>query len=169
MTTITTEMTRLPRASSLARSLLLTALCTPSPHLVSQSRTQAPATTTPTDNVRAADTAFRAGSAAYQQGDLHTAHVQFARVVHLTPKVAAGHAALGTVLLAEGDARAATTELEQAHRLDPGDTNSSLNLALAYTRLGESGKAIPLFELVDRTDPKSLTSDAIISYLRGVD
>src|SRR3954471_24597672 len=35
------------------------------------------------DTVKAADTAFRAGSEAYQRNDLRTAHTEFAKVVHL--------------------------------------------------------------------------------------
>src|SRR5277367_30826 len=70
---------------------------------------------TANSNLKAADAAFRAGSAAYQRNDLHAAHVEFAKLVKLAPTVAAGHAAYGTVLLAEGDLRSAVTELELAH------------------------------------------------------
>ena len=47
--------------------------------------------------LRSADEAFRAGSAAYLRNDLHTAHIQFAKLVQLAPKVAAGHTAFGTL------------------------------------------------------------------------
>ena len=57
---------------------------------------------TANSNLKAADAAFRAGSAAYQRNDLPTAHVEFAKLVKLAPNVAAGHTAFGTVLLAEG-------------------------------------------------------------------
>ena len=66
--------------------------------------------------LKSADEAFRAGSAAYLQNDLRLAHAQFAKVVQLAPGVAAGHSAFGTVLLAEGDARSAATQLELAHK-----------------------------------------------------
>src|ERR1700759_3960942 len=62
---------------------------------------------TPTSNLKAADAAFRAGSAAYQRNDLRTAHAEFAKLVKLAPTVAAGHTAYGTVLLAEGDLHSA--------------------------------------------------------------
>ena len=90
---------------------------------------------TPTSaaNLKAADAAFRAGSAAYQQNDLPTAHAQFAKLVHLAPNVAAGHTAFGTVLLAEGNAHAAAAELEQARKLDPQDINATLT-SLSPTR-----------------------------------
>jgi protein O-GlcNAc transferase len=112
------------------------------------------------NNLKAAEAAFRAGSAAYQQNDLPTAHAQFAKLVHLVPNVAAGHTAFGTVLLAEGNARAAVAELEQARQLDPHDINATLNLALAYAQLHAYPKSISIFELVDQT----LTPDAAIAY-----
>ena len=40
--------------------------------------------------LKLADEAFRAGSAAYLRNDLHSAHIQFAKVVQLAPGVAAG-------------------------------------------------------------------------------
>lgn len=111
-------------------------------------------------NLKAAEAAFRAGSAAYQQNDLPTAHAQFAKLIHLAPNVAAGHTAFGTVLLAEGNARAAAAELERARQLDPHDNNATLNLALAYAQLHAYAKSIAMFELADQT----LTPDATIAY-----
>lgn len=102
-----------------------------------------------TDTIKAADAAFRAGSEAYQRNDLRTAHTQFAKVVHLTPNIAAGHSAFGTVLLAENNPKAAVAELEIAHKLDSADTNATLNLALAYTQLNDYQRAIPLFQAAD--------------------
>jgi protein O-GlcNAc transferase len=114
-------------------------------------------------NLKAADAAFRAGSAAYQQNDLSTAHTQFAKVVHLAPNVAAGHTAFGTVLLAEGNPHEAATELEHAHKLDPHDPNATLNLALVYSQLRAYTKSVAMFELVDQaTQP--LTPEATIAY-----
>jgi protein O-GlcNAc transferase len=120
----------------------------------------AKATPASTANLKAADAAFRAGSAAYQQNDLPTAHAQFAKLVHLAPNVAAGHSAFGTVLLAEGDAHAAVAELEQARKLDPHDSNATLNLALAYAQLHTYAKSVMMFELADQV----LTPDAAIAY-----
>ena len=120
--------------------------------------------TSPTNaNVKAAEAAFRAGSAAYQQNDLTTAHAQFAKVVHLAPNVATGHTAFGTVLLAEGDAHAAVDELEQARKLDPHDINATLNLALAYAQLHAYTKSVTMFELADQAN-QALTPDAAIAY-----
>lgn len=55
---------------------------------------QAQTSTAPTSNpktsanakLKLADEAFRAGSAAYAQNDLHSAHIQFAKVVQLAPE-----------------------------------------------------------------------------------
>ncbi|HEY6412349.1 MAG TPA: tetratricopeptide repeat protein [Edaphobacter sp.] len=115
------------------------------------------------ENLRAADAAFRAGSAAFQQNDLHTAHVQFARLVRLAPQIAAGHTAFGTVLLAEGDPRTAAAQLELARKLDSTDINATLNLALAYVQLHDNVKAVAMFELVDRAK-QTLSPEAAIAY-----
>ena len=97
--------------------------------------TATPDSTTDQATVEAATLAFRAGHAAMEQNDLAVAHTEFAKVVQLLPRVAAGHSALGAVLYAEGNPSAAVTELEQAHSLDPNDTTATLNLALSYSQL----------------------------------
>jgi protein O-GlcNAc transferase len=117
-----------------------------------------------TVQLKAADEAFRAGSAAYLQNDLHTAHVQFARVVQLAPNVAAGHSAFGTVLLAEGDAQAAVAQLDRAHRLDPRDAGVILNLALAYSQLRDYAGSVKMFRLLDQAKAEALTPQAAVAY-----
>jgi tetratricopeptide (TPR) repeat protein len=112
--------------------------------------------------------AFRAGSEAYQRGDLRTAHMQFARVVRLAPKVAAGHSAFGTVLLAENNPKAAMAELEQAHRLDPGDNGTTLNLAFAHVQLNDRAAAIPLFRAADEAH-EPFTPEQVIAYANALE
>ena len=117
--------------------------------------------------LKSADEAFRAGSAAYQKNDLHTAHIQFAKLVQLAPKVAAGHTAFGIVLLAEGDARSAAIQLQLAHSLDPQDTNAILHLAVAYSQLHDYAKSVEMFQLFDQTKTNpahSLTPQEAIAY-----
>ncbi len=99
--------------------------------------------------VSAADTAFRAGSAAFERGDLRTAHAEFARVVRLAPAIAAGHSAFGAVLLAEGEAKAAVGQLEEARRLDPNskDGHTAVNLAEAYAAVGDHRRAVATFRM----------------------
>ncbi len=85
----------------------------------------------PTGQQAEAETAFRAGLAAVQAGRLEVANAAFARVVQLAPNVAAGHSALGAVLVREGSFAAALPELERALQLDGTDTAAELNLGLA--------------------------------------
>jgi len=117
--------------------------------------------------LRSADEAFRAGSAAYLRNDLHTAHIQFAKLVQLAPKVAAGHTAFGTVLLAEGDARSAAIQFQLAHNLDPQDTGAILNLAVAYSQLHDYAKSVKMFQLRDQmksSPSQPLTPPEAIAY-----
>jgi len=117
--------------------------------------------------LKLADEAFRAGSAAYLQNDLHSAHIQFAKLVQLVPGVAAGHTAFGTVLLAEGDVRSAMKQLELARTLDPRDAGATLNLALAYSQLHDYAKAVQMFKLLkpaNDSTPQTLTPQAAIAY-----
>ncbi len=58
-----------------------------------------------TPNLKAAEQPFAQAPPPISRTICHTAHAQFAKLVHLAPKVAAGHTAFGTVLLAEGNAR----------------------------------------------------------------
>ena len=130
----------------------------------------APATNPKTSanaKLKLADEAFRAGSVAYAQNDLHSAHIQFAKVVQLAPGIAAGHTAFGTVLLAEGDARSAVKQLELARGLDPQDAGAILNLALAYSQLHDYVKSVQMFQLLDSaksSSPQTLTPQAAIAY-----
>ena len=79
----------------------------------------------------AAGEAFRAGLAAVQTHDFAGAEKAFIRVVKLAPGVAAGHSALGAVLVQEGRPAQAVPELRTALKLDPHDASAELNLGLA--------------------------------------
>ena len=98
-----------------------------------------------------ADKAFHAGYDAVQRGDLKTAATDFAEVVRLSPEVAAGHAAYGSVLLTLGKLPQATYELEKAHALDPQENSAIVNLARAYQQAGEPQKAVDLFQAATAT------------------
>ena len=93
-----------------------------------------------------ADAAFRSGYAAVQRNDLVTAEAEFAKVVQLSPQVAAGHSAYGSVLLSAGKLQPAIAELKEAHRLDPAEPTATLNLARAYQQAGEDGNALKILE-----------------------
>ncbi len=119
--------------------------------------------------VSAADTAFRAGSAAFERGDFRAAHAEFARVVRLAPKIAAGHSAFGAVLLAEGDAKGAVAQLEEARRLDPDldsrNGRTSINLAQAYAAAGDNSRAVATFRTAtEASGAVALTPDESIHY-----
>ncbi len=118
--------------------------------------------------LKLAEEAFRAGSAAYLQNDLHSAHMQFAKLVELAPQVAAGHSAFGTVLLAEGDASSAVVQLQLAHSLDPQDVGAILNLAQAYSQLRDYAKSVEMFQLLDQAAnsgaSQPLAPQAAIAY-----
>ena len=126
-----------------------------------------PAPTATSDRVKEAEEAFRAGSAAYLENDLLSAHIQFAKVVKLAPEVAAGHSAFGTVLLAEGDLTYAADQLEVAHKLAPQNSDATLNLAITYSQLHQYQKSVQMFQLLDRTRSdatQTLTPQASIAY-----
>ncbi len=92
-----------------------------------------------------ADALFRAGSAAYEAGDLRAADSAFATLVRLLPHTGSAHAAYGAVLLAEGQAKRAATELREAQRLDPKDVRAGLNLGMALRALGDDTGAVAAF------------------------
>src|SRR5260370_8583308 len=115
-----------------------------------------------------AQAAYQAGTAAAANNDLKTAEAQFETVVRLVPQIEEGHSALGTVLLRLGRLPQAIKELEQAHRLKPGDVSVETYLALAYEQTGAYKKAIVLFkevEVVAHEKPASVPSHVLPWYV----
>jgi len=88
----------------------------------------------PPDAVKQADTAFHEGYAARQAGNLELARTKFAEVVHLEPKIAEGHEALGAVLVELGKPLEGAKEFEAAAKIKPSDDGIETNLALAYSQ-----------------------------------
>ena len=121
-----------------------------------------PGAPTPTA-LKAADKSFRAGYDAVQRNDLGVAEADFAEVVRLTPTVAAGHAAYGSVLLSLGKLDEALRELKTAHALDPDETSATLNLARAYQQSGHTEEAIHLFDALSGSTA-SLTPEDWYAY-----
>ncbi len=95
--------------------------------------------------LREADDAFRAGSAAAEQHDLARARAAFEKVVSLLPRVGAGHSALGTVLLELNEVSGAVAELRIAHDIDPNDQLAAANLATALSHEQQYPEALKLF------------------------
>jgi protein O-GlcNAc transferase len=116
------------------------------------------------NDIQKADRLLRAGSAAFETGDLRAAHTDFASLVRLMPRIAAAHTAYGAVLLAEGKPSAAVAELEEARRLDPNDVKAAINLGVAYRQLNQNAKAVQAFSSVaDRADA-ALSATEAVSY-----
>lgn len=103
----------------------------------------------PSDALKRADAAFRAGFEARKSGNLNVARDRFAEVVRLQPRIAEGHEALGAVLIELGKPLDGAREFETAAKIKPSDEGIETNLALAYSRAGEPGKAIPHFRLAE--------------------
>jgi protein O-GlcNAc transferase len=113
----------------------------------------------------AADSAMRAGIAAVSRNDLSLARRDFTRAVALAPQAEAAHAALGSVLLAQGDFNTALKELERAHELNAADTSATLNLARVQSSLGNPRAALSLFrEALASPHTPALSPDEAIAY-----
>jgi protein O-GlcNAc transferase len=108
---------------------------------------------------------MRAGIAAANKNDLALARREFAQAVALAPQIEAAHAALGSVLLAQGDLKTALDELQRAHELDAADAAATLNLARVRSGLGDSGAAVSLFrEALAAPDPPTLSPDEALAF-----
>jgi len=121
------------------------------------------------DRIASVDAAMRTGIAAANANDLAAARNDFAHAVELAPEIEATHAALGSVLLAQGDLKAADTELLRAHQLDPGDSSATVNLGRVESLLGEASDAVPLFEgVLAAPDPPTLSADETIAFAKSL-
>jgi protein O-GlcNAc transferase len=130
---------------------------------------QQPAANSAEARLTAADSAMRAGIAAVTNNDLGLARRDFAQAVRLAPQVEATHAALGSVLLAQGDLKAALDELQQAHQLDAADAAATLNLAQVRSGLGDSDAAIALFrEALAVPNPPTLSPEEALAFANSL-
>ncbi len=127
--------------------------------------TQTTQTAPASDAIEAARLAFQGGYAASQRNDLPAARLSFEKAVRLTPEIAAGHAALGSILLAMGDLGPATRELEAAHQLDHADKSTLLNLCVAYSKNGDYAKSISSYGEIESGSiaPAPLPADVALS------
>ncbi len=108
---------------------------------------------------------MQAGLAAASRNDLVEARRDFTQAVRLAPQVSASHAALGAVLLAQGDLAPAAHELERAHTLSPADSAITLNLARTESLLGHFPQACKLFDLsLSAALPPAFSDDETIAY-----
>jgi len=84
------------------------------------------------------------------RGDSSNAMKELDRAIKSGAPAIQAHALRGKLLLEEGDARAALSDLEKAHRLAPGLRSATYNLARAYAALGRKAEAQPLFEQINQ-------------------
>ncbi len=124
------------------------------------------------EKLKRADAAFHAGYAALQSGNLEEAKTQFAQAVRLAPQIPEGHEALGDVLLELGKPADAVRELETALQLKPGDQGMEANLARAYVKVGDSGRAVQHFSAAyqasQQTGAQPVDADFCQAYGRAL-
>lgn len=84
---------------------------------------------------------FQNGLRAYSAQDYRAAVTAFRRVVEAAPRYAAGQYYLGASYIGQGDFRRARRPLEAAVRADPTLIEAHRDLAIAYLRTEEAGKA----------------------------
>src|SRR5260370_576633 len=77
-----------------------------------------------------------------EKGDFDGRLRECREAVHLHPKNADAHAALGWVLEKKGDLNAALPEYREAVRLDPGDLENHWRLAQALGQTGDAAGAM---------------------------
>jgi len=110
--------------------------------------------------IEAARSAMAAGVEAAKNGDLDKAAGEFRRAATLAPKVAASHAALGSILLAQNKFGEALIELNEAYSLDTSDISVDLNLGRAEASTGNFAEAVQLFRRALVASPPPLLTDA---------
>jgi len=121
-------------------------------------------------NLKQADSDYRAGVAALSRNDLNTALADFENVVRLAPAAEQGHSALGAVLVRLGRTSEGMQELEKALVSQPTDASAQQNLALAYQQNGQPAKALPLFAKLEasaRATKHPLDVTILESYARA--
>ena len=120
------------------------------------------------EQLHQADTAFHAGYAAAESGDLAAAQEDFQKVVQLAPEIAEGHSALGSVLVQLGQAALAIPELERALAIKADDRSAQTNLAVAFEETGAYEKSLALFRALDQDSSEAWPATAVISYVRAL-
>lgn len=122
-------------------------------------------------SLQQADAVYRAGTAALARHDLPAARSDFEQVTRLAPRAEPGHAALGLVLLDTGDLPRAVRELQLALTLNPSDSGAQLNLAIAFQRLGQPSRSLPIFAQIEaqsRLRHHPLTAPVLSAYAHAL-
>jgi tetratricopeptide (TPR) repeat protein len=103
-----------------------------------------------------AATAFRAGLAAQQAGELERAAAAYRQAIGLDPRLAEAHANLGAVLARLGRHDEAVQSYNRALTLDPRLNAARVNLGLAHYRVGALDAALDAFRSAHAADPSLL-------------
>lgn len=114
-------------------------------------------------NLKQADADYRAGVAALSRNELPLARKDFEQVIHLAPQAEQGYSALGAVLVRMGETEKGIDDLQRALTIKPSDSAAQLNLALAYSQIGATQKALPLFARL--SDQAKASGHGLSSYV----
>lgn len=113
-------------------------------------------------NVRQAETSFREGMAAFDQGDYELARRKLTqalfwdRGVELAPMHVLAHLRLGWLEEQRGSWGDAKKHYQRAAQLDTNNASAAVHLGMAHFRLGETGAAIFQFQRALELDPANL-------------
>jgi tetratricopeptide (TPR) repeat protein len=115
-----------------------------------------------TVNVRRAETSFREGMAAFDQGELDLAQRRLSeaifwdRRVELAPMHVLAHLRLGGLDEQQGAWDNAKKHYQRAAQLDANDVPAAVHLGMVHFQLGETGPAIFQFQRALELDPANL-------------
>ena len=108
---------------------------------------------------------LRAGLAAQQHGDNPAAIEDFRKALALRPDLAPARAALGASLAAVGQFEAAIEEDLRALEAGEDQDNIRMNLALAYYKKGDLGRARQQAEAVHQAAPHDIPAAVLLSSI----
>lgn len=83
------------------------------------------------------------------------------RALALKPDDSRSALLLGQTLLAQGDVKAGTVQLEKALRLDPENTTAQYQLAVAYQKQGRKAEARKLFDRFRQSKAKQREEESV--------
>ncbi|MCL4850771.1 MAG: tetratricopeptide repeat protein, partial [Bryobacteraceae bacterium] len=100
----------------------------------------------------------RSGSSPARQAEIVTA---LRRALALKPDDSRSTLLLGQTLLAQGDVKAGTVQLEKALRLDPENTTAQYQLAVTYQKQGRKAEAQKLFDRFRQSKAKQREEESV--------
>ena len=113
--------------------------------------------------------AFEKARASETDGQLARAEAAYRILSESEPKVARFHQRRGVVLTRMGHPKEGLGELEQARRLEPGNTNILNDLGYAYLQSGEPTEAAAIFKKTLEIDPQNKRANNNLALAVGYD